>query len=94
MLNLEDDQLQDHRHGVTDPGHSHGYDDKFPSEPANGHKGPAGSDMQDEGWDVSHSSTSASSMTGLVVEGVDSSCRGGEETRPRNMNVVFIIRVW
>merc|ERR1712181_159802 len=30
VLTLEDDQMQDHKHIVTDPGHTHGYVDKWP----------------------------------------------------------------
>merc|ERR1711990_772147 len=31
MLTLEEDQMQDHKHDVSDPGHSHTYDDKYTS---------------------------------------------------------------
>ena len=92
MLRLEEDELQDHEHAATDPGHAHGYDDKYTNNVASPHNTGPG---DGEGYfGVSHASTSAASRTGLVVEGVASSYRRGEETMPRNMNVVFIIRVW
>ena len=32
MLKLEEDQLQDHKHKITDPGHKHPYVDKWPGK--------------------------------------------------------------
>ena len=92
MLGLEQDEMQDHEHGVTDPGHVHGYDDKYTNNVGSPYdSGPA----DGEGYfGVSHASTSTASRSGLVVEGVGEEYRRGEETKPRNMNVVFIIRVW
>ena len=92
MLSLEDDQLQDHKHDVADPGHSHVYDDKYTDNVDSPHDtGP----RDGQGYfHVSHASTSGGSLTGLAVEGVAAAYSRGQETRPRNMNVVFIIRVW
>ena len=95
MLTMEEDQMQDHKHQVSDPGHSHSYDDKYTSynEHDDGAPGPKGADNDDERFDKSHDRTSGSSHSGLTVEGV-SSGNSGSETRPKNMNVIYIMRVW
>ncbi len=94
MLKMEEDQLQDHKHGLSDPGHAHGYVDKYTSPPANGHLGPFGEDPWDQAWDIPHSSTSGRSSTGITVAGVSASYRHGQETRPKNMNVIWIMKIW
>merc|ERR1719239_1782729 len=96
VLTMEDDQMQDHKHQVSDPGHSHSYDDKYPEHPANdnGFWGPKGADKEDERFDHSHPSISDPNHTGMTVEGVSSGYRSGTETRPKNMNVIYIMRVW
>ena len=95
MLKMEEDQMQDHKHTVSDPGHSHSYDDKYTNWAGHdeGHKGPTESDKTHDRYDKSHASTSAKSPTGVTVQGV-SSGRHGSETRPKNMNVIYIMRVW
>ena len=47
MLTMEQDQIQDHHHVFSDPGHVHGYDNKYPFWEAhvNGLWGPQHSDM-------------------------------------------------
>ena len=32
--------------------------------------------------------------SGISVAGVESIYRSGDETRPKNMNVIYIIKVW
>ena len=92
MLKMEEDQMQDHSHDLVDPGHGHAispgfYNKKF-------YKGQGSSGAQDrEGGTPSTATTSAA--TGITVAGVTAgSGRYGDETRPRNMNVIYIIRVW
>ena len=91
MLTLEEDQMQDHKHGLDDPGHIHQYDDKYtvdnndsdgPQSNARGH------------FEMSHTRYTISSQTGIQVQGVSSGYRSGSETRPKNMNVIYIMRVW
>ena len=96
QLKLEEDQLQDHIHGVTDPGHSHPYIDKYVwlSEDIYGHQGPDGTDAKGNRWDYPDQCTTSSETTGISVTGVTSSYRRGDETRPKNMNVIYIMRVW
>merc|ERR1712198_781654 len=94
VLTLEEDQMQDHKHNVTDLGHTHSYDDKYPSWKDNedGHTGPQKADTDNDRFDKSHSRTSGSSHTGITVDLVSSSYRSGSETRPKNMNVIYIMR--
>ena len=97
MLKMEEDQMQDHKHTISDPGHTHNYVDKYPQRETNdqGFDGPSASsfDSKEDRWDKSHTSTTASKHTGMTVQSV-SSGRHGSETRPKNMNVIYIMRVW
>merc|ERR1712181_181053 len=91
VLTLEDDQMQDHKHQVSDPGHSHVYDDRYTDNRDGPHTGPG----DGEGiFGLSHTRTSEKSTSGITVEGVSSGYRSGSETRPKNMNVIYILRVW
>ena len=99
MLTMEEDQMQDHKHNISDPGHTHSYIDKYPNwdegDIDDGFKGPGPfSDSQNDRYDKSHTSTSVKSYTRMRVEGVSSLYNFGSETRPKNMNVIYIIRVW
>ena len=112
MLNLEDDQLQDHKHifsdpghhhTVTDPGHSHGYKDEvnvnyYHSTDCGSHCDRAnGHNHFDNSKTTSSRSTGISIQShssGVSVTGVTSSYRHGSETRPKNMNVIYIMKVW
>jgi len=90
MLKLEEDQLEEHTHKVTDPGHNHQFTDRY-TDNDNHHDGP------EDGNGVfgsPHSSETAKGFSGISVGGVDNIYRSGEETRPKNMNVIFIIKVW
>merc|ERR1719249_206066 len=78
MLTLEEDQMQDHKHGLDDPGHIHQYDDKYtvdnydsdgPQSNAKGH------------FEMPHTRYTISSQTGIQVQGVSSGYRSGSETR-------------
>ena len=94
VLNLEDDQLQDHEHSFYDPGHTHRYYDKYPGDSAHGYMGPGvWGDKKHDRWDLSHSSTTGKKTTGIRVNGV-TSARHGDETRVKNMNIIWIIRIF
>merc|ERR1719507_1591726 len=43
VLTMEEDQMQDHTHAITDPGHKHGYNDKYTNYDSSdqGHLGPS-----------------------------------------------------
>jgi len=119
QLKMEDDQLQDHKHDISDPGHKHSvidpghkhsYVDKYPNYAwpgyDQGHWGPGGqghSDTINDRYDKTHYSISSSATTGLNigltttglhVGGVSSYYRKGSETRPKNMSVIYIMKVW
>ena len=110
VLKMEEDQVEDHHHRhkhtatadatVHDYGHTHDYDDYYPADPGTSveHVGSKPS------WYLAHAvRTSKKSYTGITVDvDVDtayvdvgmSSGSHGSETRPKNMNVIYIIRIW
>ena len=93
VLTLEEDMLEDHQHFVTDPGHTHGFVDEYVEIGTSGavYKG----DTYDEyNGPTSHTKTTKRSFTGINVDFVKDSFRKGEETRPRNMHVTFIMRIF
>jgi len=103
MLQTQDDSIQSHTHSVTDPGHTHGYIDKWPNfnDPRHNkgtdddkdHWGPEDGDKQYDRFDKSHNSTSNSAASGVTVTGVQGA-RVDSETRPKNLRVVYIMRVF
>jgi len=97
VLTMEEDQMQDHKHELYDPGHSHMYDDKYPNwgDTLDGFIGPGDdSDKINDRFDKSHNSYSEESYTQISVQGVSSAYRSGTETRPKNMNIIYVMRVW
>ena len=91
VLTLEEDQMQDHQHDISDPGHTHPYQDQHNSA------------VEDAKWSgdefLYHGNSDTAKVTspnttGVTVTGVSSSYRHGDETRPKNMNVIYIIRVY
>ena len=93
QLILEEDSVQSHTHGVNDPGHQHGYDDKYDGYTWEGYWGNNGMDKKDDRYDASHPSSSDLSHTGITVTG-PVGARVDSETRPKNMRVVFIMKVF
>ena len=87
VLSVEEDMMQDHTHGIQDPGHLHEIND---------YSFVSGGGCCSSGGYNGHNSVenSVSSTTGVSVTGVSSGYRYGEETRPKNMQIVYIIRVW
>ena len=93
MLEKQEDSIQDHSHGILDPGHTHGYDDKYTAwEKEYTH--PKADKILSTGdqWDASHQSTSNAAKTGVAVTGVVGA-RTDSETRPKNLRVVYIMKV-
>ena len=93
MLQTQEDSIQSHTHSVSDPGHTHGYNDKWVAYSANGFIGPGSTDYQGDRFDGSHPSTSNSAASGVTVTGVQGA-RVDSETRPKNLRVVYIMRVF
>ena len=91
VLTLEEDQMQDHKHGISDPGHTHQYKDWYTRTSEDANYGGSHPIYQ---YNVYRTTTTDSHTTGVTVTGVSSSYRHGDETRPKNMNVVYIIRVY
>ena len=101
VLTMEEAQMESHDHSasasahVTDPGHTHSY--QFES----GHLWE-GDNADDRDMITSMNTITTdtfSSKTGISVSvSVDvGSVHGastGSETRPKNMNVIYIMRVW
>lgn len=89
VLKLEDDQMQNHKHSFTDPGHRHSYQ---ATETYTACRDNACDDHTNQPRE--YNEISSSSKTGISVDYVTSEYRTGSETRPKNMNVIYIIRVW
>ena len=102
MKVTEEDSIQahSHSHSFNDPGHQHSYVDKYPNLLAkgsgeDGHWGPGtNNDQLADRYDKSHYATAYSRKTGITmsVNGV-SNARTSFETKPKNMNVVYIMKV-
>ena len=98
MLQTQEDSIQSHTHSVTDPGHTHGYNDIYHAGPAPNYGGPpafgpSGTDFSGDRFDADHPSTSNSAVSGVTVTGVQGA-RVDSETRPKNLRVVYIMRVF
>ena len=95
QLETEEDSLQAHTHEVSDSGHNHGYDDKYSSydNGVNGILGPRGGDRSGDRFDQSHSSTTNGAYSNIKVTDV-SGARTSGETRPKNIRVVYIMKVF
>ena len=96
ILQTEEDSIQSHTHGVSDPGHSHGYDDKYAHcglYDNKGQSGPIGCDRIGDRFDYSHGSTSSAGHTSISVTGAKGA-RIDSETRPKNIKVAYIMRIF
>ena len=91
QLHTEEDSLQAHTHGISDSGHSHGYDDKYADYDGNCCNYGGGSSSR-SALDESHASTSSSAKSNIEVADV-SGARTSGETRPKNIRVVYIMKV-
>ena len=61
MLRLEEDQLQQHRHKLVDPGHSHGFVDIYTDDDNGHHNGAKNGEGQ---FDARHNSETSKQNTG------------------------------
>ena len=94
MLKMEDDSIQTHTHGVSDPGHTHGYDDEFTDWSKLGLQGPKAVIQTSSFW-IHHTKTTNKGKTGIRVNTpTGAGVRVDKETRPKNMRVVYIMKVF
>ena len=94
QLQTEEDSLQAHTHGISDPGHGHGYTDRWSAAgnlPAG--FGPCCGDTDAYRFDQPHSDTTSSGKSNIEVTGIDEA-RSADETRPKNIRVVYIMKVF
>ena len=91
QLETEEDSLQSHTHDISDSGHDHGYDDKYyePSE----YKIASGNNLYYSYNPHSHASTTNSATSNIKVTDVNGA-RTSDETRPKNIRVVYIMKVF
>ena len=94
-MNFQEDSLQDHYHFLTDNGHTHSYTDHYYNKASgDGYDGPYGYQTDDyiDAFVWPYSSPSLSAKTGISVNGA-TGAKIDTETRPKNMIVVFIMKV-
>ena len=96
VLSLEEDQILDHDHNHDDPGHSHSYTDHYAKRDSGSgceNHIPDGGDHDKICYDSTLSPSTGSVSTGFSVTGVKDA-NHGSENRVKNMNVIWIMRVW
>ena len=101
VLTMEEAQMESHDHSVsasahvTDPGHSHSY--QYESghlwEGDNANDRDMITSMDTVNFDTLSSKTGISVDISVDVGSVHGAS-SGSETRPKNMNVIYILRVW
>ena len=96
MLNVEEDSLQEHMHyhSLIDPGHTHSYHDNYAQDNNIETGNDKGFYMDEDDVNQDHERLSESANTGIsiTIDGV-SSARTSSETRPKNMRVVYIMKI-
>ena len=96
-LKVEEDSLQEHSHTstVSDPGHKHGYGQWSYNGVPDGHPDitwDIHNDKMNIGYPYHETTESVTSGISMAVSGVQGG-RKGSETKPKNMNVVFVMKV-
>ena len=97
VLKVEEDSLQEHSHTstISDPGHTHGYTNWGGNGGADGTPDPMANPTGDVfyfNYPYHFQSDSAKSGISMSVTGVRGA-RKSSETKPKNMNVVFVMKV-
>ena len=94
QLKKEQDTLQQHTHGASDPGHTHGYNDKYTGGPEIVYaSGPRTGWRIRRDYDANHPSTTNKAYSKIKVTNVKDARTSGE-TRPKNIHVVYIMKVF
>ena len=96
-LKVEEDSLQEHSHTstVSDPGHSHDFTHTAANGGSDGDPDPLANPIGDAFyWEYpfQRQTYSAKSGISMAVTGVQGA-RKSSETKPKNMNVVFVMKV-
>ena len=83
-----------HYHSLKDPGHTHSYHDTYAKDNNINTGNDKGFYMDEDDVNQDHERLSESASTGIsiTIDGV-SSARTSTETRPKNMRVVYIMKV-
>ena len=83
-----------HYHSLKDPGHTHSYNDKYAVNNNQNTDNGKGFYMDRDDPNLDHKRSSGSAKTGIsfTIDGV-SGARISTETRPKNMRVVYIMKV-
>ena len=95
VLTIQEDSLQDHYHFHTDYGHNHGYTDThFNNASGDGYLGP--NHYQNEyyvdAFNWPYDAITLGATTGISVTGA-TGARIDTETRPKNMFVIYLMKV-
>ena len=95
MMQTQGDTLQAHTHGAYDTGHTHKYTDTYAQWGGgrNGHAGPKDKDYKNDEYEYKASRTTYTGKSNIKVTGV-SGATTSSETRPKNMFVVYIMKVF
>ena len=88
VLDLEDDSVRDHSHVVEDPGHSH--TTHAAQETPYGHE----YDGNGEGGHIATYDITSNTVKTNINVGRMADNSGGDETRPMNMKVIWIIKAY
>ena len=91
LLKMESHQLQDHQHHVSDNGHQHAHS-AWEEWGSHGGSGSGYTDIQKKKHG-GHASDTDKAYSGVTV-GAVSAGNYGSETRPINMSVLYIMRVF
>ena len=90
VLETQEDALQDHTHYISDPGHSHSFSEEGSVLNIN-RRIKSGDDIWWYIQDLNLFDTDLS-KTGININGIKSG-RQSDETRPKNMKVIFIMKI-
>lgn len=80
----QQDDFLSHDHEITDPGHSHQYWDEY--------NPPRNSDNASDRWVADDQTVETEKSTDPANTGISINPRGGNETRPKNVYVNYIIK--
>ena len=94
----QSDQNKQHNHGVTDPGHNHGINDPGHIHQVQYSNSDSGDGVIEEsGTGLSGQEPTLSATTGITINsattGISLANSGGSEARPRNIAMMYVIKI-